>query len=503
MRQVLLAQAAAIVLCTVSGGLAAQTPPEKPKSDPATPKVDETLFLVYLLEDYYRDTWDASGHPVVPPDELAVFLRSRDIQLDRLVNHFRTTKAAPQLLDAIEKYRLSLDVLDKLNKELTKLADDYRRPIDELYARIEKDLKLQAKIGQAEALESGAWAAVRAARYNNFLTASALGARVAYARAAHSNAKLEAEGAKRFAEARRKEREYHESNLKSFQRTLEERVAAYADKVAPQRTAAVADAKNLVEQLARDNPGWGAKEAAFDPDADPSKMPAADRPRDPLRLKWIARRAEPDPLSTASLESAHQAAKNCLASYELVPSPQAYKFARVELAMQAGLLANRVAAAEAGKGGFTTGRGNRAYSPARTAIEAWTLVKRLEAPQYYRREQLFHQTVLAYAYAKDPQAYILVRDYLNEVKAGRASLLKGAEIWVDFAKVCGAIPTKTATGAPKKDPVSAAYCLITAVHLGFDKGDEAKEHPDLESLNSAPAPVQAQLDEAIRLAKTD
>ncbi len=230
---------------------------------------------------------------------------------------------------------------------------------------------------------------------------------------------------------------------------------------------------------------WDTPVATFAPHQDPRRTDPEARPRDPFRALWLTQEAmKRDSLTVAEVVPL---AQDCLNARALVPSADNYLFLKKRLAHEAGTLANRAAAAEAGPDGFRAPNKNlnSAAGVAYRAWEAFAASERLDKVRTFNGATVAHQQAIAYAQAgyRGP-AYRAIQVYLTEVRDGKRTPPTRADVWYDFARVC-ALRIDERLSQPSPDLPLSLFCLRMAKYLGSNKVDEAIDGVEFEYVRKA------------------
>ncbi len=477
-----------ILSLAVAGAALAQVPappgpgqPPKPKLE-TTPKpgvaevkpVEERLFLVYALEDLYRDTWPADApSPRVASSSEARRLRANQRKLaDQLRYHMTARKFDPELIDLFDRYRKLLDTAEDLAKQLGDREDVYAAPLVKLTAAYVKEEELRQLKANAEVTNTAVEAGTRVGGrlFADPIDMAIGGLFAGFGKSMALQMELKPEREKARQQLSEDIKAHHAKYGPSLSADVAELGQKFFLKFDATRQDELTHAGKVVAGLAGKYQ-WSAEECELDPARPASKWTKEARPRDPFRAKQAAQ-ALPPPKDREGADRCVAAAKECLAVVNLVPPAQAkstsevYRFYRALFCGQAGQQANAAAAEQIGAAGFKVANA-KAPPAAATAVAAWERYSTYESDTKDGRGVVLHYRLLACVYAgKLPQAYGFAK------KASGVTQNLNPEFWYDAARVCSL----------SGDVPNALFCLRRAVGLGLKKMDEARATPDLDTL---------------------
>jgi hypothetical protein len=296
-----------------------------PEAKANSPELDRDLFVIYAIEQFYRDTkLDGPFFPPVGSPSFNIFVQSRQRLVDALIQHLRLAPDRAPLVGQMATYRGVLGKLRELNDKATEVQAKYREPVEKFYLDVDRHLKMKRNEdlvfetlpSMIRAYENVRWGwgwgwggwygewgyARRVEAFNHMMN-------VGYVKTLQSDAKQERMAINRFSRCRQKELDYWAENRPKLESELREVQRASADAIAEARAAGADKLKAVAKALA-EKKGWKAAEVAIDPDRDASTISPAERPRDPFPVIWRARVVKSPSLDEPDgLDKAHEAAK--------------------------------------------------------------------------------------------------------------------------------------------------------------------------------------------------
>ena len=460
------------------------TPAQEPKTQkPTAPaqgrleqaELDERLFLVYALEDLYRDTRSAKKDQLfVTSAEIRGFRANQRHLVDQLLQHIVKRKLEAELLDLYDAYRKLLDLTKDLEVKVADREAKYMERILELRADFVKGESERRERATAEVIDTAAEAGARAGG-RLFADAGDVFAGALFgglARSVTVQMRLKNESEKAFQKAVQLAEEYERKNKPLKEQDVRRYNAEFFAAFNRERDANLAGAPDSIAVLAARH-NWGVKEVEFDPTRATADWRRAERPRDPFRVKQvILETPAPDDRRGAELCLAN--AKEALEARKLVPkyfaktTAEVYRHYHATFAGLAGNQANAASVEQLGATGFSGAKKARPAA-ANTAVEAWKQYRTFEDPARDHRGYVLHKVFLADAHAGQlPKAYFAVVSHKGTLGN------EDPVFWYDAARVC----------ALSNDPARGYFCLSRAVALGFKGKAEAAVTPDLEPLRT-------------------
>lgn len=493
--------------------LAAAAPAQpKPAAAAKPPDLDRDLFVLYVIEEFYRDTkLDSEFLPPVGSPGFNTFIQARRGLVDNLVRHLRQAPDRVALVGQMSAYRGVLNKFEELNSKAVEVEGKYREPAEKIYLDVDRELKLRrnedlvfetlpSMVNAYERVRWGYWGYWGDPVFSRRFAAYAHMMRVGYIKTLQSDAKQERMAIELFSKARQKELAYWETNRPKLESDLRQLKASFRDTLSDARKAGagkLADAANLLAAKR----GWKPAEVRIDPDRDATTITPAERPRDPFPIVWRARVLKAPTLDDPdTLDVAHGAARRSVSARLLVPDSKAYDPFRAMACEVGGQVALAAVTAEAGSGGFTT-TPRPGRNPAVTSFEAWEQYQNYcGSIKLVDNVRLLHQVVLARAHHGGVslyKAYNLIDDFLKSPK--RIST-EDPEVWYDFARVCAMVKDERPKGSLTLSPSQRAIlCLRFARMYGFDRVAEAKACADFARLQAAGKEKKEAFDQALNL----
>lgn len=168
------------VLALTSLPAAAQGPGGKPtgnldSSTRVAKELDEQLFLLYLLEHCYRDTFTPSGEPrlgdrntlaiaVRHGNPVRAFVQDRRQQIDRVTARFRQKNVTldADLQACFDDYAQLLSQVEALDARIERRYEEFLKPIREMYAEVDREAARKYAAAMADATRAGLTAAANA-----------------------------------------------------------------------------------------------------------------------------------------------------------------------------------------------------------------------------------------------------------------------------------------------------------------------------------------------------
>ena len=394
-------------LCLTPAGLLAQakpTPPVKP------PDVDRDLFVLYAVEEFYRDTRVDS--PVTPPvgtSQFNRFIQTRRGLVDKLYTHLKEVPARKPLATELTTYRRLLGKAEEMNRKAQEVDAKYRGKAEDLYIKVERELKFQRNEDYAfdtlpsmvRAARSAGWGWVpdRSGRAWWFHENPAqLAFMAGYIKSLQSQVKQDRRAYELFSKAQKKETKYWETERPRMESEIKEVVATYTEALDGLRKSGTASLRQTAETMAAAKK-WPADEVKLDPERPAAEITLAERPRDPFPYVWRARQVTAPTLDKPdSLDDAHDAAKQVrFVGFHMVPDEPAYRPFRALAYEVGGQVALATATAETGGYGIPTAP--KKDSAAATARGCWEQYQNSTGGKLTDNMRLLHQIVMSYAYS--------------------------------------------------------------------------------------------------------
>lgn len=449
------------------------------KEAPSRPASDTNTFLVYVLEDLYRDT-----APDAPAFQRAGSLESFIVERRLLANELRryiekqvVSRAAEKTRDELAglyaKYAAVLDQADPAIRGI-KESDDkfFWRKRRELIERFEVFRAIREAEATAALLE--AFAAGYERSGGNIHHALFAGWTMSMFKNIQLTRDLLAEAAQI-----RHEWKAHVQAVKAegaYAREVAQHVDAFWKKVEPLRAAECARTRTTAQLIA--SAGGGISGDLFDPLAPLTPSANLQRPGDVLRTVRLIEIRSQSPESQ-NAKARMQTARAYLDAAARVPSSPAFNFVRARIYRLAGEEANLASASELGSASFVKGVPTRA---SQLGLKAWIHYLDNQPPDKRFSGHVLHQVMLADVYAsRYDMAYDTLRKHREIWPADPAFLF-------DAARVCS-IRAETMRDKDAQTVVigEAKELFGWAVFTGFHDFAVAKETRDLQRLRKKAA----------------
>ncbi len=453
--------------------------------------VDERLFMVYVLEDFYRTTFPPNQRAIRSSQEIQRFLDTRRLLVDQLRRQVLESRTRdPELLQAFRAYRELLNRSETLAGKLKEREDSYFA----FFRKLRKDVLELDEQGRSQtsnhSLDNASEAVGESFRKPVTDTKEAVASGVFAGMSSYrmAEARQKRQLAAALKNANLKVAAYESEHRPRFQEDLQTIYREFFKTFDKERRTAVQQAARQVQELA-DKYKWRASECEFDPDRPLSCWEARDQPRNPFRVKAHTLEGPRDEQDTLQLLAQTQ---ECLGAIKFIPTPSldGYKRIRAEFYAMAGLLANQANRADIGLTGFKDALKN----PAKGAVPAqlaWKLYFDVETADGDPRGFALHQRVLAHAYGgKLTEAMtILNRGRLEKLQSGNPTFwfdlarivsLNGANLQQQLTRNPGAARVAIIKAQLMKHRSDALYCLRMALGTGLQNKNEIRTSPDLE-----------------------
>lgn len=441
----------------------------QPKSDRLDP--DERLFLVYAIEDLYRETAIAEKDMVFASSFRIRAFRTQQLYLvDKLRLHIEKKKLDAEFRTMFDEYRKLIDRIDGLAKSIEAREDEYMEFLVKLRAKFVKEDTYRTLKSRAESMRTAAEAGIRVGG-GLFATPFDMlmgGLFAGMTTQAAADLELAVERDKALQKLKEEADAYEMKNRPILLNDIAGINRTFFEEFNRLRDSSIREAKGSVAELAKRNT-WTREASDFDPDRRSADRKKESRPLDPFRTKQVIAESitRDSPPDAALLEANARAA---LAAVELIPAgtekttSEIYRHYRAQFCALAGRQANLSAALKIGTAGFS-GAKQAPVDVAKVGVAAWERYLKYDVTQDDRGVVL-HSRAVALAYAgKSSESYTAMY---------RASFKQSGspEFWYDAARICSI----------NNNPKLGIVCLEKAVFLGFKNLNEVRNSPDLVPL---------------------
>jgi uncharacterized protein (TIGR03067 family) len=428
---------------------------------------EEQLFLLYVLEDFYRDTWaDVDSDSVRDAHRFEVFVARQKTLADDLRRHIEKAKLGDDLADLYYAYRKLLD-----KAEATGALEGLKRLQDELIWKKKRDLRRQwaAKVNARKLAAAERTAAVTLDSTTRGDLFSGLFA--ALTTAVFEGVRVRRASAQAWQEAEQDWKDYWKKTAPIYKARVQEKMTEFIDAVKGLRRKCCEAARKKARELAQAR-GWNGKGDLFDALTPLIDSSAHQRPGDPLRAARLLKMRKVAE-GRAAVKMRINKAKEYLEAAKLVPRQREYNFVRANLYRAAGEEANLASAEQLGSASFARGTPTDA---GKVGVQAWN-----QYYSYQRKDRIdgptLHQIILAYAYnGQWTRAYQILAVSRPLWPADRAFLY-------DAARICSLVAETRLRGLAAYGAVlDSARLFKFAVLAGYQDLKGAGEVRDLERL---------------------
>ncbi len=441
------------------------------QSYPTSPP-QERLFLLYLLEHLYRETWPDESSVQEDVQDIEAFVARHKIMADEIKRHIEKSGYGKDLSGMYFSYGEMLDTLvkkaDGVIKEHKEVQEKY---IWSKKRQIIKEWVQQIRGNQAAAADEIA-GSIRgsldasggdpfAVLFSGLTTALIENAKVQSKNAAVTRAAVD-------------EWKDHWNKIKDeYGNKTKEMRKGFIKAIADERQKQCKIVAEVAEMYAKGR-SWKEEDLRIDALV-PLTGNETGRERDVFRAARLIRNRKP-PVGIEEAQFYLKNANDYLAVIRLVPESDVYNFVRADLYREAGVQANRASAKQLGTASFRTGAPTAAGP---VGVQAW------EKHFFYLRKDRFdgdtlYQIMLAHMYAGQfDRAYAIL-------SANKRYWPINPVFLYDASRVCSILADRRnlAPAAQQRYSTESAKLLGLAVNAGFLDLPGAKETRDLEKMRT-------------------
>lgn len=451
---------------------------EKPKPVANLP-ADECLFLLYALDDFYRDTWvePAAGTKAWYSQPVSAFIARRSAAVGDLIQYMRSRNAPTELIDAYGDYLQYLRSGTELAAKLRAREDKHLQFYRDLRQRLLTADQVRQLESNLDVLHA-ATDAIRGLTEGNgqnlgegLMSGQAGGLVAARVLTKAMENKVNASRIEELERAKQDAKDFEKQEGPTLMADLAALRSEFLKATATERERRTASGVRAGQKLAELHPDLTRADVAFQTDVD-------EQTRNPFAVTRALSRLNLPKTIAAGTENL-VLARRCFDAVESVPKSAVnsmhnpYRPFRAHFAATAGAAANAVAGLTAG-GGFASASKFKAPNPAADlARKAWQAYRKYDPSG---RTLADHQEALALAYlGQSEAAYRLVSG-----AAKAAPEYPDPTFWYDAARIAAA--------AGKPADVPLAY-LKKAVRYGFTDVERVRSDPDLEPIRQRIEPA--------------
>jgi hypothetical protein len=462
LRTFLIGLVATLLSLTMASPVArAQTTPAKP----AAP--EEARFLLYLLEDFYRD--------LMPElDKFEGFAARQKTLADDFRRYIEKKNLGDDLAKLYSAYRDLLEAAEK-----SEVLKEYKILEEKLKwgprRELRKEWAAKVNANNLAAAERTAAAVLRSSENGDMLTGLFAGFTTSIfegVRLRNANSQAAREAQQKWADHVKEKKGEYEDGVKQLNKD-------FNNEFDVARTKQCKEAAKVASATAKDQ-GWKDAEGHFDALSELTGADSDTRRGDALRTARLIKLRKVEK-GEASAEARLEKAKAYLRAVTFVPASSQYNFVRAALYRAAGEEANLASAEQLRSASFFKGTPTDA---APVGVKAWEGYRAQERKDRIDGRTL-HQLVLAYAYQ-------------GQFLAAHKMLRENPRYWpvdavflYDAARICSILSEKT-TGktvaaklAAKQAAKDSATFFSHAVLAGFQDLKGAAEVRDLERMRTA------------------
>ncbi|HKA06539.1 MAG TPA: hypothetical protein VKD71_04725 [Gemmataceae bacterium] len=452
------------------------------------PEANEYLFIFYAIDDMMREfrldqieMIRANSEATVYADRIGALLAKRRLILNSFRRHAEITKLDKQGYDAIEETNNFLRTVGAYYEKLKAAQDHYDLGFRQIQAKLFTDAELREKLLQSF-IDAESF-------YLNNVGSTAAGRRLSddTLRGITRSLKRRAVAEYQLSKTKQKLAEdvhkaclkYEEENRPALEAKIEGIHREFATDYEEQYKQAVQNITGKFRPLAGK---MGISEAqvimiASRKDFDWARD-GADRTKDPFRYISAARKMKVE--TSEDAKNAHEFSRECLKAIELIPSgdsrdsSEVFFYYRGLLCGWAATLATKAAAIQIGSDSL-----DKAYrypaEAAATALYAWNRYKSYDKSMAFSRQHVVINTVYAMAYQGK------VQEALKFAKDASGERIDDPNYWYVLARLCGVYKFGNTKNIESFYEQGTQH-MREAMLLGFTGVEEAKIHPDFDSM---------------------